>query len=102
MKLDIGQTIFLQISITKAIKQIKQKSTKSTRSQATIERDVLGSLAALDQYKNRVESKLFDPDTILEVIRELKFMKQDRAMYSAFCTWLWSALPDNDSQLFPD
>ena len=89
----MGQTIFLQVDRRVAAEKTSSRPSTKYRSESTNEQTIVASLAVLDQFKNQIESSNFDPVVIMKVIQKIKFEKHDRAIYNAFTTWLWGALP---------
>jgi len=79
--LEQGQTFFLQI-------------TRPVPLEISDAQSVVSSLAALDGFKTRVEASGFDGQVIAETIRDMKFRLRDKALFNAFSTWLWAAMPD--------
>lgn len=94
--LDIGQTLYFQVVRSTSSIPTKQVS-KNVRQES-----VVSSLATLDEFKKSLEESMFDDVILAEVIRNIKFVKKDRAIYNAFMTWLWSALPGKDSFTEPE
>ncbi|MEZ4712116.1 MAG: ADP-ribosylglycohydrolase family protein [Caldilineaceae bacterium] len=91
LSLDIGQTVFFQVT-----RSISRDSTTQLNAQIKPDRQesVVSSLAVLDEFKNALEESNFNTEVLMDTIRNIKFSKKDRAIYNAFMTWLWSALPE--------
>lgn len=49
----------------------------------------------LNSLKHGVIENGFDSQVIIDAILEIKFDCQDKIVYNAFCTWLWTAIPDD-------
>ena len=83
-----GQTIYCKVErdFSHPSKKVEELHTKS--------QSIINSLSALDEFKNIIKSNNFDAEVILDILRELKFKRKDKAIYNAFTTWLWASLPD--------
>jgi ADP-ribosylglycohydrolase len=96
--LELGQTIFLKIS--RSVPSSKHQYAHTNEKDVAYEGNQSASnlLSTLDGYKEKIERSNFTSDTILEVLRNIKFNLQNKALYDAFTTWLWGALPQNATQ----
>jgi ADP-ribosylglycohydrolase len=89
ISMEMGQTLYFHLLRPLTASQVVyQQNLKG-------EQAIISSLSVLDQYKTRVEKSGFSPSAILESLHEIKFNKRDRALYNAFSSWLWAALPQS-------
>ena len=90
LELEFGQTIYCKVErdFSHTSKKVEELHTKS--------QSIINSLSALDEFKNIVESSNFNSEVILDILRELKFERKDKAIYNAFMTWLWASLPNKN------
>jgi ADP-ribosylglycohydrolase len=97
LELNFKQTIFVKTHLPYAnLLNPKAKSLReASESYVSQEESIVSSLPALEEFKTQVESSNFDAEVILKIIKQIKFEKKNRAIYSAFTTWLWSALPSS-------
>jgi ADP-ribosylglycohydrolase len=93
IKFEIGQTIFLKY-IKPKILLSKPTKEKIYLVRTNSEANTIEALSVLDQYKEMIISNDFQATTIIDVVREIKHVKKDRALYTAFCTWLWGTIPE--------
>ncbi len=99
ISLSLGQSIHLQLTSRWDQRGIKPRNERESVNNTKVDESVMNSLLALDQYKDRVERSLFRGSVVLDVIRDMKFSKRDKALYNAFSTWLWTAIPTRDDTL---
>lgn len=88
LELEFGQTIFLKIERPSSVNTTNAQILTSEQEQL-----VVSSLPVLNEFKTRVEKSNFDSEVIVNILRELKFERKNRAIYNAFATWIWTALP---------
>jgi hypothetical protein len=88
LELEFGQTIFIKIERPSSV-----NTTNAQKLSSGQEELVINSLTVLDEFKTIVENNNFAPEVIVSILRELKFERKNRAIYNAFTTWLWTALP---------
>lgn len=96
--LELGQTIFLQIDQSVPSDKHQHSTTAEKESEDEWEQSETNLLTILDGYRDKIEQSDFAANSILEVLRNIKFEFQDKALYDAFATWLWGALPPGISQ----
>lgn len=89
IKLDFGQTIFTKVELP-----VESVSNNTSKTHHLSQSKALSALPALDKFKERLEKSNFAPDVLMEIFQEIKFERKDKAIYNAFSTWLWTALPN--------
>ncbi len=94
--LELGQTIFLKTSRYIPSSKHQYVHTKDIAYEG--DQSASNLLSTLDDYKEKIERSNFTSDTIVEVLRNIKFNLQNKAIYDALITWLWGALPQHSAQ----
>ncbi|MFN6517224.1 MAG: ADP-ribosylglycohydrolase family protein [Nostoc sp. CreGUA01] len=90
LELEFGQTIYCKVErdLSHVSRKVEEIHTKG--------QSLINSLPALDEFKNHVENSNFNSEVVLDILRELKFKRKDKAIYNAFTTWLWASLPNKN------